>query len=299
MTTIRSRLRPSRIPGGLALVGCAVLLASCSPRERVVFQAQSEFQEVVVTETADGVRSLRFGRDGAVQSRAQIGQPDRLLVPYVRASMVGFAFTEEPSRILVVGLGGGSIPTFLHRQFPVAHVDAVELDPVVVDVARRWFDVCEDERLRLVTSDGRDFLEQVDDPYDVIILDAFGEDSVPRSLTTREFLRAVRHALTPDGAVVANLWGEDYNPQFRSMARTYQDVFEELFVFPVPARGNLIFVALLREWNGTLPNLKAELVDLSLRLGGGLELEQLLEAGDPRATERDFGGEVLFDSGPL
>ncbi len=281
-----------RAHGAIAI---AIAACACTVQEQVVFQATSPFQEVVVTETSDRVRTLRFGEGGAVQSQARVGRPDQLLVPYVRAAMAGLVFSPEPERVLVVGLGGGSIPNFIAHNYPSAHVDAVEIDPVVVDVARDWFGVSEGDRLRLVVEDGRQFVERVSEPYDVIFLDAFGESSIPPTLTSREFLEAVRRAVGTEGVVIANVWSGPLNPLYGSMATTYQTVFDEFYLFDVPRRANRIFALLPRAATLEPAALAQRLTQLSRRLSGDLELSSLVERRDVRVTDRDFGGEVLSD----
>ena len=94
--------------------------------------------------------------------------------------------------------------------------------------------------------DGRQFIEKLRQPYDVIFLDAFGSNSIPAHLTTQEFLQAVRRAVRPDGVVVGNLWGRVANPLYGSMVRTYQEVFDELLILNVRGAGNMILLALPR-----------------------------------------------------
>ena len=286
-----------------ALTVVIAVLCGCTARERVVFEEASPFQDVVVTETSEGVRTLRFGADGAVQSRALIGHPDRLLVPYVRSAMAGLAFVPSPERVLVVGLGGGSIVNFIALNYPEAQIDAVEIDPVVVEVARDWFEVTPSAQVRLLVDDGRRFIEQVAlevsellaEPYDVIFLDAFGSSSIPEALTTQEFLVAVRGAVSAEGVVIANVWSGPQNPLYGSMATTYQSVFEEFYVFDVPRRANRIFALVAPTGALSTVDLTGKLARLSQRLAGDLDLAPLVVERDVRVTGKDFGGEVLRD----
>jgi spermidine synthase len=70
--------------------------------------------------------------------------------------------------------------------------------------------------MRVYVDDGRDFIEASRGGYDVIILDSFDTDAIPRHLATLEFLRGVQNALTPAGIVVANVWGQAINPSTRT-----------------------------------------------------------------------------------
>jgi spermidine synthase len=95
--------------------------------------------------------------------------------------------------------------------------------------------------------DGRAFVENTREPYDVIFLDAFGTRNVPPHLTTVEFMRAVRRAVKPTGVVVGNIWGRAANPLYDNMVRTYQEVFDELYMLDVPGTTNKILLAMPRK----------------------------------------------------
>ena len=202
---------------------------------------------------------------------------------------------DNPRNVLVVGLGGGTIPSFVRRHFPEARIDAVDIDPGVVEVARSHFGFREDANMRAYVEDGRRFIERTGRRYDVIFLDAFGVDSVPYSLATREFLVSVRRALSPGGAVIGNIWGRDYNPLYDSMLRTYLAVYDEVSVVDVHGSGNRILVAL--PWKPALSS--QELVrrarQLTRRLSLRSDLGDIVERGYQRA--RAMGGRILTDAG--
>src|SRR5262245_11633019 len=205
--------------GILALLAPA--LVSCAA-DRVIYEKASAYNTIIVTEDARGLRTLLFERHGTRQSVVKPGDPDHLELAYARTALAGLALCGEPRRMLVVGLGGATLPTFLRKYYPGATIDIVEIDPEVVDVARKFFGFREDERMRAHVADGRRFIESARDPYDVIFLDAFGPRSVPAHLTTREFLESVRRALVTSGVVVGNIWGPASNPLYHPMLRTYQ-----------------------------------------------------------------------------
>jgi spermidine synthase len=229
-----------------ALLALVVLVAPACAAQNVLYEKPSAYSTIIVTEDETGLRTLRFEKGGARQSLVKPGDPDYLGLPYTQAAFVGLALSEEPRRILVVGLGGGTLPMFLRKYYPQAAIDAVDIDPDVVDVAKKFFTFREDDLMRAHVDDGRKFIEKTVDPYDLIFLDAFGLNSVPAQLTTEEFLRAVRRVTKPGGVVVGNLWGRHSNPLYDSMVRTYQEVFDELFVLNVRGADNKILLALPR-----------------------------------------------------
>ena len=189
-----------------------------------------------------GLRCLAFPPGRALQSCMQIDDPTRLVFPYTRAMAATLVVPGACERLLQVGLGGGSLVRWVQRYLPGLRQDVVEIDPVVVDVARELFFVDDGRRLRIAVMDGRAFLAGAAASYDLIWLDAYGPDSVPAHLTTVEFFRLVRARLAPGGAVAANLWGPGMNPRYHSQVRAIQEVFPETYVLaeglPGKARTN-------------------------------------------------------------
>jgi len=228
------------------LLAVAAPGATVRANEAVLYEKASAYSTIVVTDEGDGMRALRFGRNGVRQSLVKQGDPDYLGLPYTQVALAGLALTGDPRRILVVGLGGGTLPAFLHRHYPDATIDAVDIDPEVVFVAKEFFGFRENERLRVHIADGRKFIEDIRQPYDVIFLDAFGTDNVPPQLTTQEFLGAVRRGVSPGGVVIGNIWDGGFNRLYHSMVRTYREAFDELFVLRVGGTGNRILLALPR-----------------------------------------------------
>ena len=243
------------------------------------------FGTLVVTDDGGGLRSLRFGRNGITQSTMKVGDPDHLQFGYTKRALAGIALLPasvsaatgaplastpaaapqakpanlrtgtasastasglpSPSRVLIVGLGGGTLPVFLHRHHPDTLVDVVDIDPAVIATAKQYFGFTEDARMKAHSGDGRSFVERAPKAhYDLIILDAFGDSEVPSHLTTREFLQAVRAALTPDGVVVSNVWRRGYNRLYDNMLRTYADVFATLHVLESAGEVNHLVFAL-------------------------------------------------------
>jgi spermidine synthase len=277
------------------VLAVSVLVAPARAYEAVLYEKTSAYSTVVVTDEGGGLRALRFGRNGVRQSLVKLGDPAYLGLPYSRAVLAGLALSRDPRRMLVVGLGGGTLPAFLRARYPDAEIDAVEIDPEVAFVAKEYFGFREDERMRVHVTDGRKFIEAVRRPYDVIFLDAFGPDSVPAHLTTHEFLTAARRAVNRRGVVVGNVWNRDYNPLYDSMLRTYREAFDELFVLRVESSGNRILLALPRRE----PLTRAEIVRLarveSTARGFGFDLAALVDRGFLPGDAGGRDGRVLRD----
>ena len=220
------------------------------------FRKDSAYHSIAVVEDGQD-RYLRF--DSSFQSAMDLDDPFVTPFDYVDYLSLAFAYRPEAANVLFVGLGGGSAPKRAWRDFPDVQVHAVELDPEVVDVARRWFALPQDPRLEVEVEDGRRYLQRNERRWDVIVLDAYYSDALPFHLTTQEFLELVRDRLAPGGIVVANVIGavEGENSKlFRAFYRTYRAVFPSVAVHPVALQGdaaairNIIFIA----GEGALPS---------------------------------------------
>ena len=211
---------------------------------KILVSRHSGFNRIVLTENFEGLRTLRFSESGPCQSIVKVGDPEHLALAYTKVLVQGLAFVENPKRILVLGLGGGTLPFLFHTIFQNARVDVVEIDPDVLAVAREFCGFVESERLRVHLEDARDFIERHEGCYDVIVLDCFGAESIPQHLLTSEFLEEVHNSLAPGGIAVANVWGRTDNRLYERMLRTYRAEFKEVFVLDVPGAGTKVFVAL-------------------------------------------------------
>lgn len=187
----------------------------------------------------EGIRLLKFERNQ--QSSMLIDDPFETTIEYVGYLLTVMAVKPDSASMLAIGLGGGSLVKRMWRDFPWMHIDAVELDEVVVDVAYDWFALPDDERIVVTVGDGREFVELSDDTYDIIVVDAFDDDRVPRPLTTEEFMRACRDRLSPDGVIAYNVFGAVYGPHsrwFRSFHRTASNVWRNVWAFPLSISEN-------------------------------------------------------------
>ena len=282
----------------VALLVLVTLAAPAGAGEAVLYERPSLFGSIIVTEDENGLRILRFERYGARQSVVKPGDPEYLELPYAQVAMVGLALCEEPRRFLVVGLGGGTLPMFLRKHYPHAAIDAVDIDPQIVQVAKQFFSFREDDLLRAHVGDGRQFIEKAREQYDAIFLDAYGAEAVPAHLTTQEFLQAVRRAVKPGGVVVGNIWARGSNPLYDSMVRTYQEVFDELFILAVRGTGNRILIALPRRQPLTREALAQLARGVSSTKKFRFDLGDLVTNGYSRAREKNRDGHVLRDAVP-
>jgi len=166
-------------------------------------------------------------------------------VPYNQTMTAALAYAKAPKRILMVGLGAGSISTYLGRAVPDAQIDVVELDPGVIAAGKEYFGLRETDRVRFIASDGRVFLNRHNDLYDVILLDAFRELGIPFQMLTREFYGLVKEHLAPGGAMASNVAAN--TKLYLSTLVTLGAVFPTVDVYPEwaePSEAQAIAVAM-------------------------------------------------------
>jgi spermidine synthase len=170
-------------------------------------KADSFYNTIYVYGTKDGVRHMVFGyqRKRYFESAHRPGAPLEMELAYTRMMTVGLAYVPEPKHVLSIGMGGGAVSSYLLAEMPGPRVTEVELDPEVVRLSKKWFDYADTPRRTVVVEDGRRFLMEHQDTYDMIMLDAYRGPFVPFHLLTTEFYAQVKQHLAPGGVVVQNI----------------------------------------------------------------------------------------------
>jgi spermidine synthase len=230
----------------LASVGVAVLVVGAgfsgaigvSPGGPVLYGTQTPYQELEVTQVGD-VRTLYL--DGQPHSAMDVSDPDRHVFEYTRYFHLPLLMTEDVDRVLFVGGGGFTGPKHFAAEYDVT-VDVAELDPEVIDTAKRYFGVEESPRLNVYNVGGRQFLQETNHTYDLIVLDAYKKDKVPFQLTTVEFMRLAESRLDDDGVLFANLISAPSGPAskfYRAEYKTMARVFPQVYTFPT-ASGSVV-----------------------------------------------------------
>jgi spermidine synthase len=170
----------------------------------LLYETESTYQYIQIIERSDGSRSLRLNEGVAVHS---VWYPDSVLTggEWDMFLLVPPLLDRPVERMLVVGNAGGTIARAFGELYPSVEIDGVEIDPEVSEVGRRFLGVSENPNLRVITADGRPYLELTDERYDVIVVDAYRQPYIPFYLATREFFRLARERLTPGGVLALNV----------------------------------------------------------------------------------------------
>jgi len=250
-------------------------------RNYAIYEVKSRYQTIAVWDNPDGLRRQllfdpKWDGNDAIQSEMNKRDTNKLLLDYAQYMIASAPLVDKPKRILVVGLGGACIQRYLHNLLSNTIIETAELDPVVLDVAKKYFNLTEDDRQKVHIGDGRAYIEQSKDKYDIIMLDAFSATSIPYMLATQEFLKSVKGHLAAGGIVCANLWS--HQADYGNMLKTYQTVFPELHVLPCPLPwSNHILIAMPTMQNLTVDKWKEKANAFDKAHPTGLKLTEFIE----------------------
>jgi spermidine synthase len=236
------------VAAGLMLGGVAVWVGAqaVTESEKVRYDRESRYYRVRVVDYLDeGRRCLHFSRSRGIQSSMILTDPTQLDLRYSRTMIAALALHPAPKDVLLVGLGGASIPRFINRHWPGIRLDVVEIDADVVTVCRNWFELKGAPGLRVIVMDGRMYLKRSRKSYDVILLDAYATDRIPFHMTTLEFVQLARSRLKAGGILVSNLWEPTTNRFYRAELKTFQTAFPQTYRFEAGTSGNIIVFASL------------------------------------------------------
>jgi spermidine synthase len=229
----------------LAILACLTLLGQPTQADSVIHKEKSLYRNIEVREGRDR-RCLVFAmrRRDSRQSCINLDRPQEVVFPYTKMTFAALLLQDNPASILIVGLGGGTLPKALSQLFPSAVIDVVEIDAAVYRVAQQFFDFKESDQVKVSVADARVFVKRAQirkNSYDIIILDAFTGEYIPEHLMTREFLEEVRSLLTDTGVVVANTFSTSKLYHYESV--TYSSVFGDFFNFKMPLTGNRVIIS--------------------------------------------------------
>jgi predicted membrane-bound spermidine synthase len=202
---------------------------------------ETEYNDVFITKRHQQlVMSFQIKGWDYTESVVDLADPDDLPLRYAQVMTIAIIYPQARQKILMLGLGGGSISTYLGRFVPEALITTIEVDPGVISAAKTYFGLRETERMRYRASDGRVFLNRNSEIYDLILIDAYRGGYVPFHLLTREFYALVKERLAPGGAAAFNV--HDGTKLYASTVKTLSEVFPALDLYPT-GLGEVIAVA--------------------------------------------------------
>ncbi|GCE16332.1 spermidine synthase [Dictyobacter kobayashii] len=235
----------------LLIAAQAVQLGPLKEIPHLIYEQESFYNYIQVTKEPDGTRQLILNEGQAIHS---VYNPDStaqltgwywdyfLAAPYFNT---GFK-PAQLKRVGIIGLAGGTVARQFSQVYPQVQIDGAEIDPAIVDVGRRYFNMNEPD-LHVYTQDGRTFLASSHHTYDVVAIDAFQQPYIPFQFTTREFFTQVRDHLSSTGVVALNTGhtAHDYR-LVQAFVNTLSTIFPNVYVFNVPGTINTEIMATMQ-----------------------------------------------------
>lgn len=283
-----------------ALVLVGVVMAAPRLWSGVVFQATSPYHHVRVVDR-QGVRILSF--DGTMETRMSLQNPLAGHFSYIEFFHVPLLMKPDATKVLTIGLGGGSVQRAYQAYHPQVEVHTVELDPVVVQVAKTYFGVTDTPKHRIRVGDGRVYLRRTQETYDAIVMDAYSKSRygsfIPYHLATKEFFELASERMSDDGVLAYNVMGTMAGWQANvlgAMYKTMKSVFPHVYIFPASDSLNVVLIATKSDEALTLPQLQKRVIELTqkgrMRVPGMLQRIASFQTQAPPAAA---GSKVLTD----
>jgi len=252
---------------------------------------ETEYNDVFITKRGHQlVISFQIKGWDYTESVSNLLDPDDLPLRYAQVMTIATIYPPAPRKILMLGLGGGSISTYLGRFMPDAAITTVEIDPGVITAAKTYFGLRESARMRYLAGDGRVFLTRNTELYDLILLDAYRGGYVPFHLLTREFYGLVKQRLAPGGAAAFNV--HDGSKLYASTVKTLGEVFAALDLYPT-GRGEVIAVATAAPVDAQ--TLEGRAAALQKQHGFRFPLPDMLRWRMDKPQSQAAGGDVITD----
>ncbi|MET0980341.1 MAG: fused MFS/spermidine synthase [Candidatus Saccharimonadales bacterium] len=222
-------------------------------RKITLFDGSSELNRYKIIESIYDGRHARVLYSGhkSPQSGMALDDDPELLFDY-NQRFLEMVESARPASVLLIGGGAFTLPKVLLERFNDIRVDVVEIDPLLPQLARQYFDLPDDPRLNIIIGDGRQYIDTCQVSYDMIIIDAFFKYDISMPLLDITAVQNYRRCLSEYGIVAINFIAR-YHTYKTTLAHrlvaTFQSVFSTVELYPADhdyherAEQNLIMVA--------------------------------------------------------
>ena len=212
---------------------------SARANDALIESRESLYNNIYVLEYGDVV-VMQFGKNKRFWTETVYDRSDPRLLPaeYTRYLTLALAYPEDANSLLEIGLGGGRTTAYLNLHIPDLAIQSVELDPDVIELAEKYFDLETNENFQVIARDGRIHLVRDPTKHDVILVDAYRGPFVPFHMLTREFYETTKRRLKPGGVVAQNI--EPTTMLFDAAIATMASVFENVDLYD--AGGNVVAI---------------------------------------------------------
>lgn len=232
LVSIPLLMRPALIAVGVIVVLLILPTGLVKETQGTLAERDTAYQFIQVAREPGGRIVMRFDDGIADQS---VYRRDTALTggEWDMPLVVPPLLSRPLHRVLVIGNAGGTTARALATEYPGIDIDAVELDPVVTQLARQYMGLNAIPNLQVITADGREYLETSAQRYDLIVVDAYRTELIPFYLATQEFFSLMHAHLNPGGAIALNVERVPGNDQLvQAIAGTVATEFPQVWVWP-------------------------------------------------------------------
>jgi spermidine synthase len=247
----------------ILLTALCLLTPQWTAGETVVFETTSPYHHIKVVDRGE-LRTLHF--DNSHQSQMSLSDPLQGHFEYTEYFHMPWLWNDQIETVLMIGLGGGSIQRAYQTYWPQARTETIELDPKVVETAKKYFQFKETDRMKVFLGDGRLHVRRSQKKYDLIILDAYTANRyssfIPYALVTKEFFKLIHTHLSDRGVLAYNVIGSVTDTRkglVGSIYKTLKTSFPQVYMFPAEGSFNVVMVATKSPVRVTKPQLKQKL----------------------------------------
>ncbi len=235
------------------------------PSIQTLHSSSDDFGPLLVTDDGN-CRTLGFAPNDE-QSCCLKAAPHILQYEYTQAMMLVLLFC-QPKRVLILGLGGGSLLTALHHHIPGIHITAVELRASVIELAYRYFQMPRGKRLQVIHQDADSYLlQEPERRMDVVFADLYLADGVDEVQLRVDFIARCANQLKESGWLVLNCWMEHReDPVLREALLAH---FVDIRTVMTGSRNWVVIAGKVRDWQ-TAGQLKDAAASLTPALGFAL-----------------------------
>ena len=231
--------------------GIFTLLIISGFLNQTLFERDSMYSHISVRDEG-GIRTLYFNT--FPQTRMSLLNPYDGAFEYTKFVHLAFLMNPKIKKVLLIGLGGGSINRALWKFYPGVQVDTVEIDPMVVEVATKFFGLPNTSQHRVFVDDGRKYLKKTPEKYDFLFMDAYLANPyspyIPFHLATKEFFELADKKLNPEGVIGFNVIGTLTGPNNQTTRAIYKTLayrFGTVYYIPAISSMNVVLFGLKTE----------------------------------------------------
>lgn len=254
----------------LLFVVCSVTGASDSFafwEDNLLYEGESIYNYLQVKDTGDSVilsTNVLFGVQSIMKKDDSL---TGMYYDYALAAPVMAGISEkESSDILILGMGTGTYASQCLKYFEGASIEGVEIDQKITDLAGEYFDL--PGEVKVTTYDGRAYLQAIDKKYDVIMVDAYQDITIPFQMSSVEFFQMVKEHLKEDGVMVVNMnmHSEGSGDINAYLADTISNVFSDVYTVKVEGATNQELFASMGDVKGKLKENMPKVLDQELKM---------------------------------